>query len=113
MKNKNKNNVLEKVINFNIINTKEIKNIKEIDNKKEGKYFKHEKNLRTNLKKEIYSKNDILKLKKNVNFKLTININNEFKNIVKTNDLIKKNEVNIVNITKDGNCFYRAVAFFY
>ena len=35
--------------------------------------------------------------------KLTSNINNEFKERVKTNNNIRKDEVNIVSINPDGN----------
>ena len=43
---------------------------------------------------------------------MTANINNEFKDRVKTNSVIKNDEVNIVKIKDDGNCFYRAISFF-
>ena len=44
--------------------------------------------------------------------KLTANINNEFKDRVKTNNVIKNDEVNVVKIKDDGNCFYREISLF-
>ena len=41
------------------------------------------------------------------------NVNNKFLDIVKTNQPISADEINIKNIVKDGNCFYLSIAFFY
>ena len=41
------------------------------------------------------------------------NENNKFLDIVKTNQPISADEINIKNIVKDGNYFYRSIAFFY
>ena len=67
----------------------------------------HQNNDKQNKIKEDYKDNNIIP-----NKKLCANINNEFKDRVKTNSIIKNDEVNIVKIIPDGNCFYRAVSFF-
>ena len=61
----------------------------------------HQKNKRDN------SKNII------INKEIKRNVNNKFLDIVKTNQLISADEINIKNIVKDGNCFYRSIAFFF
>ena len=47
-----------------------------------------------------------------INKQTFININNKFKNIVKTNSLISADDISIIPIVKDGNCFYRSISFF-
>ena len=47
-----------------------------------------------------------------LNKQTVININNKFKNIVKTNNPISADDISIKPIVKDGNCFYRSISFF-
>ena len=48
-----------------------------------------------------------------LNKQTVININNKFKNIVKTNNPISADDISIKPIVKDGNCFYRSISFFF
>ena len=47
-----------------------------------------------------------------INKQTFINLNYKFKEIVKTNNPISAEDISIIPIIKDGNCFYRFISFF-
>ena len=59
------------------------------------------------------SSNNIKKQNKNKNLKNNININSDLSDIIKNNENLSLNNVNIIPIVKDGNCFYRCLSYFF
>jgi len=98
---KNNNEIVKEII-LEFAKTKQNNNIiKKVESSKEKNFNNiHQKNNGDNSQNIIITK----KIKKNVN--------NKFLDIVKTNQPISADEINIKNIEKDGNCFYRSIAFF-
>ena len=59
------------------------------------------------------STNDLKKKKSKKNQKNNININSDLSNIIKNKENLSFDNINIIPIVKDGNCFYRCLSYFF